>query len=195
MARDLSIHLNARLQPLHRGELFEDPLEVLLTTRSLPAQIVGGGTLTSADGEPLSCDIELELGDDVGPGPTGDAVALIVDALREQGAPLGSTYRLDGAGPVGFGVTEGLALYLNGTELPDEVYAASDVNDLIEAIEGALGAHGAMFSYWQGPRDTALYLYGTSAAGMRALLEPALVPFPLAERCRWDVIAGEGDRN
>ncbi|MBB4752565.1 hypothetical protein [Actinoplanes lobatus] len=83
-----------------------------------------------------------------------------------------------------FGVTEGLAVYLNGTDLPDEVYATSDINDLITALLDALGAHGRMQSYWQGPRETALYLYGPSAARMADLIADLLSQFPLAQRCR-----------
>ena len=67
-------------------------------------------------------------------------------------------------------VTEGLAVYLNGTDLPDEVYATSDVNELIAGMHGSLGDEGRMQSYWQGPRETALYLYGSSAARMSDLI-------------------------
>ncbi len=81
-----------------------------------------------------------------------------------------------------FGVTEGLAVYLNGTDLPDEVYAAGDPNDLIAALLERLGAKGDMQSYWEGPRETALYLYGSSATCMDNLIAGALARFPLAQR-------------
>src|SRR3712207_7079947 len=55
-------------------------------------------------------------------------------------------------------------LFRSGTDLPDEVYAASDTNELVAAIAGALDDSGRMLSRWQGPTDTALYLYGPSAA-------------------------------
>jgi hypothetical protein len=58
---------------------------------------------------------------------------------------------------VGFGITEGLAVYLNGTDLPDEVYVGGDVNELIAALLECLGAEGDMQSWWEGPRETALY--------------------------------------
>jgi hypothetical protein len=85
---------------------------------------------------------------------------------------------------VAFGVTEGLAVYLNGTDLPHEVYATSDVSDLIAALLGHLGAEGDMQSWWQGPRETALYLYGPSAVRMDELIAGELARFPLAQRCR-----------
>jgi hypothetical protein len=85
---------------------------------------------------------------------------------------------------VPFGVTEGLAVYLNGTDLSREVYASSDVNDLIAALLERLGTDGDMQSYWEGPRETALYLYGASAARMDDLTASVLARFPLAQRCR-----------
>jgi hypothetical protein len=127
MATELKIHLNARLQPMDRGEVFEDPLEVLIAERGLPAEITGGGTRLGPDGEPLSCDLDLALSVE-GPDSLA-ACALIIDALQEQGAPFGSSYRLGDAAPVAFGVTEGAVIYLNGTDLPAEIYASSDVND------------------------------------------------------------------
>jgi hypothetical protein len=41
-----------------------------------------------------------------------------------------------------------------------------------------------MQSWWQGPRETALYLYGPSAAHMAELIADVLAVFPLAQRCR-----------
>jgi len=85
---------------------------------------------------------------------------------------------------VPFGVTEGLAVYLNGTDLPDEVYADGDVNELIAALLDTIGAEGRMQSYWEGPRETALYLYGPSASRIADLTAGVLPRFPLAQRCR-----------
>jgi hypothetical protein len=58
-----------------------------------------------------------------------------------------------------FGVTEGLAVYLDGTDLPDEVSATEDVNVLIAALHRSLGEAGEMKSWWQGsPGDGVLPL-------------------------------------
>jgi hypothetical protein len=64
------------------------------------------------------------------------------------------------------------------------VYAASDVNDPMAALPGRLGTQGDMQSWWEGPRETALYLYGPSAARMSGLIAGVLARFPLAQRCR-----------
>jgi hypothetical protein len=64
------------------------------------------------------------------------------------------------------------------------VYASSDINDLTATLSGRLGTEGDMQSWWQGPRETALYLYGPSAARMTELTADVLARFPLAQRCR-----------
>jgi hypothetical protein len=149
-------------------------------TGSMPgSRVTGAGTLLSAEREPLVSEIDLDV-----EGDAREALELVTGALEAAGAPKGSRARLDEGGLVPFGVTEGLAVYLNGTDLPDEVYASSDINDLIAALSGRLGAEGDMQSWWEGPRETALYLYGPSAARMAELIADVLTGFPLAQRCR-----------
>jgi hypothetical protein len=179
MPARLFVTVNARLRPLDRGELYQDTLQAMLDVEAPGSQVTGAGTLLTPEREPVCCDIDLDVEGD------GSAVLDLVTAtLEKAGAPKGSTARLDGQEPVTFGVTEGLAVYLNGTDLPDEVYATSDINDLITELHDALGTHGRMQSYWQGPRETALYLYGESAALMADLIAEGLSRFPLAQRCR-----------
>ncbi len=174
--RTLEVRLNARLLPMDRGELFEDPLDAHLSERSLRAAVTGGGTSLSADGESTSCDIELEMDGDEDRTALARATAEFLDSL---GAPRGSAVAdVDGTVLVPFGVTEGLALYLNGTDLPAEVYAASDTNEVVDAVNEALGDSGRMFSYWHGPEDTALYLYGPDEEVMRARLTDLLATRP-----------------
>jgi len=183
---ELTVRLNARLQPMHRGELFEDPLDDHLTAAKLPASVTGGGTQLSAEGEAQFCDIDVLV--------EGDDPEAVVPAIRTYleslGVPRGSSILdEDGSVLVTFGSTEGLALYLNGTDLPAEVYAASDVNELVDAVEEALGDSGRMLSYWEGPRDTALYLYGRDAALMRSRLAPVLESRADAQLSRLEAIA------
>jgi hypothetical protein len=179
MSSRMQVTLNGRLRPLDRGARYEDPLLVVLNAMMPGSKVTGGGTLLSAEREPLFCDIELSV-----EGDAQKALALVVGALEAAGAPKGSRVRLDESDPVPFGVTEGLAIYLNGTDLPGEVYANSDINELIAALLDRLGADGDLQSYWEGPRETALYLYGASAARMDELTASVLSRFPLAQRCR-----------
>lgn len=179
VAGRIFINLNARLRPLDRGDVYEDPLQAVLDVEAPGSEVTGGGTLLSADHEPTCCDIDMDV---EGDGPT--VLELVTTTLEKAGAPKGSTIQLDENEPVPFGVTEGLAIYLNGTDLPDEVYATSDVNDLVAALLDSIGAEGRMQSYWEGPRETALYLYGPSASRMAELSADVLARFPLAQRCR-----------
>jgi len=179
MSSRVRITLNARLRPLDRGTRYESPLRAALDAGMPGSKVSGGGTLLSAEREPLFSDIDLDV-----EGDAREALGLVTAALEAAGAPKGSRVRLDEGGPVPFGVTEGLAVYLNGTGLPDEVYAAGDVSVLIAALLERLGAEGGMQSYWEGRRETALYLYGASAARMDELTAGVLARFPLAQRCR-----------
>jgi hypothetical protein len=179
MPTRVMINLKARLQPMHRGDIYEDPLQDLLDARMPGSVITGGGTLMSPEGEPQSSDIDLDLEGDAEAG-----VAMIIEALQSFGAPKGSTVRVGEGEPVSCGVTEGIGLYLNGTDLSDDVYADNDVNELIERLLERLGTEGNMQSWWQGPRETALYLYGSSAQRMRDLIGEVLVTYPLAQQSR-----------
>jgi hypothetical protein len=179
MSTSLYITLNARLRPLDRGDRYEDPLMEVLEQRAPGSEVTGGGTLIGSDGEPQNSDIDLDLEGDPEAG-----LGLVIGTLESLGAPKGSKARLGDADPVLFGTTEGLGLYLNGTDLPDEVYATSDVNELIERLRERLGDEGDMQSYWEGPTETALYLYGPSGARMRELIADVLATHPLAARSR-----------
>lgn len=178
----VEVHLNARLQPMHRGERYEEPLQELLTQRAPGTEVTGGGTLTNEDGEPLSCDFEIDLALDR-PEATELAHGL-VRVLEHLGAPRGSRLAVDGAEPVEFGATEGVGVYLNGTDLPDDVYANNDVNELIDQLLQRLGDAGSLQSWWEGNRESALYFYGPSAAQIRELTADVLASHPLAQQCR-----------
>jgi hypothetical protein len=39
-------------------------------------------------------------------------------------------------------------------------------HELIDLLSDRLGSEGSVVSYWQGPTETALYLYGPSASRM-----------------------------
>ena len=104
-----------------------------------------------------------------------------------RGAPKGSrlTYELDGKlREFAFGKVEGLAVYLNGTELPDEVYRDCDVNVIYDRFTELLGERGAIWGDWQGPTETALYLYGDSYDDMKSLISGFLSEYPLCRRAR-----------
>jgi hypothetical protein len=177
--------LNARILPLDRGERYEDPLGEALAGNGF-GEVTGGGTMQSKEGEIEFCGIDIELFD----VPKG--VPFICDFLTQRGAPRGSQLQYESEGEkieVSFGTAEGLAIYLNGTDLPDEVYRDCDVNEVYDEINRLLGDRGAIQGHWQGPTETALYLYGFSADEMRDLIAGYMAEYPLCQRARVVTIA------
>ena len=125
-------------------------------------------------------------------GASRKAVRFLTKFLTKCGAPKGSKLQYEKKGkPVEtpFGEAEGLALYLNGTDLPKKVYKDCDINDLYEEITRLLGKHGRIEGHWQGPSETALYLYGKSAKKMQSLISDHIAAYPLCQKSRLVVIA------
>lgn len=172
----VTIHLNARFQPKHRFEL-EDVLQDVMEQKKL-GTVDGGGTLQSVTGEIMSCDIEVMLKD-----AKHDTVAALCSILNCLGIPKGSQLIFAGQ-QMEIGTQEGLALYLNGTDLPQEVYQTCDINFVIERLDELLSDTGRMYSYWEGEKETALYYYGENCEKMLARIKAFLDTYPLLEKCR-----------
>jgi hypothetical protein len=180
----LVARLNDRAQPMDRGELYEDPLEAVLKKRRA-GSVTGGGTQLGKDAEIEFCDIEIEVHE-----PVADALTLVKTTLEELGAPKGSKLILEAEGEeLPFGLNEGLAVYLNGTDLPDEVYAECDSNFVYSEFNRLLGTDGKVHSHWQGPTETALYMYGRSFETMKKRLSSFLASYPLCQKSRIEQIA------
>lgn len=172
----VTVTLNARLQPEHRHELFEDPLDALLQAAEV-GEITGGGTALSDDGEVEYGDIEVALHDTAG-------VPKLIDLLEQLGAPKGSKVQGARDGDRGFGVTEGLGIYLDGQNLPDEVYEQCDSNHVFEQLSERIDGLGEICSWWQGPTETALYMYGQSFEAMRDAIAGFVASYPLCQNAR-----------
>jgi hypothetical protein len=180
----LEVRINARLHAVQRGDRYEDPLAFWLEEHFPGSRVTAAGTLLSPDGEPVSCAVRAEVVGD--PTEIRDAV---VAFLEDVGTPRGSTVLVDELEPLGFGTTEGLALYLDGTGLPPEVYAENDVNEFLDDLHEALGGTGALQSFWETAHTTAVYLYGASADAMRSAVGELLATHPLARNSRLEQIA------
>ncbi len=178
-------HLNIRILPLSRGDLFEDPLQEAFDENGL-GEVTGAGTMQEKSGEISYCGLDLDLYD------IERGVPFVCDFLAQRGAPQGSKlqFEIDGEQrEIPFGTLEGLAIYMNGTDLPDEVYQNSDINFVYDEINRLLGDHGAIQGHWQGPTETALYLYGPSVAEMKTLIAKLMEEYPLCQRARYEIIA------
>lgn len=173
-----TLQLNAKLQPLDRGDL-EDIIDEFLSEEDL-GNTSGGGTLLSGNenNEIEYCDIEIELND------TSEAVEKLLQKLEEIGIPKGSKlYNEDFSQEVG--TLEGLGLYINGTDLPKEVYETTDINVVFDTVSDILKDILVITSYHEGNKDTALYFYlRGSFIDAKERIKDFVASYPLCEKCR-----------
>jgi hypothetical protein len=148
--------------------------------------LTGGGTMQARSGEIEYCGIDIDLFD------VANGVPFICDFLTQRGAPRGSKLQYESEGQqreVLFGAYEGLAIYLNGTELPAEVYEQYGADEVVDEINRRLGHDGQIQGHWQGPTETAIYLYGPSADKMHECIAEYLATCPLCQRAKIERIA------
>ena len=166
----LTLELNAKLQPMHRIKIFENKLEKALEEADV-GEVVGGGTLLANTGEAKYCDIELDVKEDC-----KDMVVRLIQQMKL--IPKGSKIICEET-IIQVGQVEGLAIYLNGEDLPNEVYETNDINDLISCLHNAMNEKGIMYSWWEGTTETALYFYGASFNEMNNLIKNIVDTHPL----------------
>lgn len=172
--------LNARLQPEHAQELFVEPLSAWLQDAG-QGDAALGQVGTSPDGEVLYVDLRIALQAD-------SEVAAVIVGLEELGAPLASTLLLPD-GEHDFGRMQGLGLYLDGQNLPDDVYETCDPHEVFEQVSSRIDGLGDICSFWQGETETALYLYGEDAAAMERAIADFIASYPLCQGARVERIA------
>lgn len=176
----IRIELNARLQPFHRVEMFEEKLEKALTDADA-GELLGGGTFQLNTGEIKTCDIELNVKEE-----WFDKVIDFIKQIRI--IPKGSKI-ICGEDTIEIGSLEGMAIYLNGVELPAEVYQSNDINVLISCLDNAMNNRGVLYSWWEGSKETALYFYGNSFDEMKNSTQAVIEKHPLCQMCRIEKIA------
>lgn len=175
----ITLQLNAKLQPFHRGE-FEDMIENVLKQKNA-GEVVGGGSLLMLNGEISCCDIEFSI--------IESQVDSFISFLNQiHLIPKGSKLFINDT-ERNIGIAEGLGLYLNGTDLPKEVYQKSDINELIDQLDQVLDGIGIRLSHWEGNSETALYYYGPSYEKMKENILSITQTHPLCEKCRIEQIA------
>lgn len=147
---------------------------------------MGGGTMMLKTKEIEYIDVELFL------TQTDKSIPFVIERLESYGAPKGSKLILyDGEKKteIPFGKAEGIGIYLDGVSLPDEVYKSCDVNVVIDELNKLVKGHGNIQGHWQGPTETALYIYGDEAELMKKLIEPYMASYPLCKGARVATIA------
>ena len=166
------------IEPIDRGDRYEDPLQATLESMGL-GRVTGGGSQLDELGGITYADIEIELAN------VDEAVRIVAEALEAAGAPQGSELIQASDNRVlrEFGKLQCLAIYLDGTSLPDEVYAELDFEATVAAIGSAAG-DDSYRGFWQGPEETALFLSGPDAEAMFARVEPVLRRLPIGQNAR-----------
>jgi hypothetical protein len=177
----VTAEFNHKIGPIDRGERYEDPLGDTLVKKGF-GEVDGGGTMQSKEGEILFIDVHMFL------SKPDESIPCVIQFLEERGAPKGSKLKIfDGekvAREIPFGVREGFAIYLDGVNLPAEVYQESDSNVVVSEIDKRLKGHGEIESHWQGPTETALYIYGDSIVTMKPLIQDFMDSYPLCKGAR-----------
>ena len=175
------IKLNDRVMPIDRGYLYEDPLDEFLQAHQY-GTVTGGGTMQGQSGEILYGDIELMIYEGK------DAIKImdeVISKLEELGAPKGSSITIAGMNEaIAFGRAEGMAIYLDGVNLPEEVYKACDSNYVLSELSKLLGYRGQAQRYWQGDTETAFYFYGESFSEMQRAVSGFMDTYPLCKGAR-----------
>jgi hypothetical protein len=177
------------IEPLDRGERYEDPLDVVLASRGF-GRVTGGGSQLKELGEIEFADIELELFD------VDDALTAVADALESAGAPAGSELidATDNRTLREFGTQQCLAIYLDGASLPADVYAELDFEVVVGQIAPAAGDQ-SYHGFWQGPEETGVFFFGPDAEQMWMRVEPVLKSLPIGQNARVVIRSGKQGLN
>jgi hypothetical protein len=180
-----TVRLYEHVEPLDRGDRYEDPLGAAVGREGL-GTVTGGGSLLSEEGEIEFAEIEVDCTDQA------RAMAKAVEALEAAGAPQGSEIRSGETVLRSFGRLQCLAIYLDGVSLPDEVYADLDFDALTTQLDGRAG-EGSYRGFWQGPTETGLYFFSEDAEEAFRRLEPLLLQLPIGQNARVVIRRGRAD--
>jgi len=172
----LTARFHEHIEPIDRGERYEDPLENALKASSAGA-VTGGGSQLNEQGWIEYAEVEIELAD------LDDALALTIATLEEAGAPEGSELIVAGEVISEFGRMQCLAIHLDGVSLPDDVYANLDFLGMVSDLEGATGPD-TYRGFAQGREETGLFFFGSDAEAMFTTVEPVLRRLPIGQNAR-----------
>lgn len=213
------VELNAKLRPEDQGELEDAFLDVCDQLDIPAQIIGGGGLVdTNGEVIESVIEIVLSQCNDLmieqiigffeaSLAPKGsrltlyDQVSVITDEsastaeISESGGDSTEDHDLitdtdvDEGRTIHFGHQEGLALYLNGKDLPKKIYQKYPVRQVFDKCNSLLKGVGMVNSYWEGNTETALYMYGENYEQMVKRLEPLISTHPLCQKSRLIQIA------
>lgn len=156
------LSLNMKLQPQHRGHI-EDSLDYMLRKKKW-GSVSGGGTLIGKNGEPESCDIEIDL-----VSYSQEMKENIIFVAKNIEVANGSKLKyyakdknanssFDVEYPIGKLV--GLGVYVKTKFLQEKDISIDTVIELYNSLIKILGNNGALIpSYSENENEIALYFY------------------------------------
>lgn len=171
---NITLDLNMKLLPFDRS-IIEDILDKYLENEAI-GRVTGGETFQEPNGEIKNCNIEIKLKDIK---YYDDFLKIVKKIKLARGSKIISSKEI-----IDIGKMEGLAVHLNGTDLPLEVYKSCDVNYVVKKLNQILKNKGHMLSYYEGADDTILYFYGDSFKEMNELIKDFITSYPLCDKCQ-----------
>ena len=168
--------LYEHVEPIDRGERYEDPLDDALKGAGL-GTVTGGGSQLGELGEIEFADVEIEVAN------VDAALPVIIEHMERAGAPVGSELLMEGGAVKVFGAQQSVAVYLDGVSLPDDVYANLDFGVTVDQLTSAAG-EGSFHGFWQGAEETGLFFFGSDAEAVWSRLEPVLSAMPIGQNAR-----------
>jgi len=179
--RYLIAQLNDKIGPIDRGLTYEDPINQFLKEKNY-GEVTGGGSYLEETGEISCCDIEIEL---FNSNIDRTILSDIVLKLENLGAPKGSVMTVTKTNEeIRFGRKEGLALYLDGVNLPQEIYETSDIDYVWTELHKLASIELDADRNWAGKEETALYLYGDSFENIKSSIKSFVETYPLCKNAR-----------
>lgn len=167
--------------PMERGSQFEDPLLEVLEQRFPGTEWTGAGTQTNESGEPVSCDIVV----DVPRRHTKEILSVVADLLTALGAPKGSWAGFGKKrNTVAFGELEGAQLRVDvagakAADSPQELF-----EELLASAEVAISPASSWTSAWESKDWLTLSYYGRSGAELLRVADEVIPTLGLARFTR-----------
>ena len=147
----LVIQLNDKINPIDRGEVYEDQLNEFLAKNEY-GEVIAAGTVLEKNGEVALCDITIEL---LNSKESNQIISEIIEELEKLGAPNGSKLIIEKTKQeIEFGALEGLGIYLDGVNLPDKVYKEADPMFVINEIKRLANIQSHVIREWRGHAET-----------------------------------------
>lgn len=172
--------INEYIEPIDRGDRYEDPLDRALKERGFGA-VSGGGTQLDDEHQPLWADLDIELAN------LDEALDFTRETLNNLGVPIGSNlhYEKDGERhSLDLGKLEVLGIYLDGIGLGDEVYAELDFDAFYTELTNILKPVAELRGIRQANEETGLFAVGLSADKAYELLPSLPAKMPILQNAR-----------